>query len=395
MQWSSDSTSVLLHATGDAPRQVHRKNVITGELTVVSADAAGVPGESTSTQEVWSPDGTQVAFTSRSTNWGTPPNEFWSPMNIWVKDVVTGQLRVVTAAPNGLRDSSEISNIRWSPDGSKLLFEGDVREYSMSRGWFVLDLATGQPRKLPISPSTIPSWLPDSRSLTFQTRIAALPERDGGMRFDIINMNVTPITLDTQGAPVDITSFAVSPDGQRVVYGIFVFDPVTPTKSGYRWMVRSFTDAGGTFVNDDPPERLNTFPIWSPDSRRIAYLRSRDAHPADTNGIADVYVADVVDGMSRLISTTAGGSAGGGAAPVRFGLGGAYVYFGLEPVGTIDPGGSARGGTYLAHRTDLSLPPTPVVPEGRPVGLVVVGVVTAGLGWLVRRRQLSAAMAAS
>ena len=111
----------------------------------------------------WSPDGKRLAFNAQESA--------DKPMRIFLIDADGGAVR-----PASTSDSGSQGDPSWSPDSSSLTYGLDVRSARETAYIRIVDLTTGQVRKLQGSEGLFgPRWSPDG------TMIAAL-ERDGQRR---------------------------------------------------------------------------------------------------------------------------------------------------------------------------------------------------------------------
>jgi len=219
---------------------------------------------------VWSPDGTQIAFTS----------DFHTalPSNIYVMNADgTNVVR--------LTDSLNDFDPAWSPDGTQIAFrsnrDGIVSSiYAMNVDGSNLHRITSS---APASDEK-PTWSPDGTVLAFHTNEMgvgihiALIGADGGGRLDF--------------RPDYVLGFdpAWSPDGTLIAYEgfdgtgpqqIYVMNPDSTART--RLTSNTFTD-------------LN--PAWSPDSTMIAFERNISGHThilvmqADGTGETDLTGGD-------------------------------------------------------------------------------------------------------
>jgi Tol biopolymer transport system component len=125
-KFSPDGSKVIFSSsannlvTGDTNfrQDLFVKDLATGAITRVSTDAGGAQGNSTSYAGVFSPDGTRVAFVSDSTNLVPGIIGF---SNIYIKDLATGAITCVVTSAGFQADNSSFE-FSFSPDGTKLVF---------------------------------------------------------------------------------------------------------------------------------------------------------------------------------------------------------------------------------------------------------------------------------
>lgn len=174
--------------------------------------------------------------------------------------------------------STGLGNPRLSPSGKRALFEhrGEI---------FTVPVEHGSWRNLTNSPGVAdrhPVWSPDGRRIAWFSDEGGeyglvVADQDGG--------NPRRIALD------DPTFFFVpawSPDGSRLAF----------TDTDYRVLVLDLESGELTHVDTDRfahPERSMN-PVWSPDSRWIAYSRRLD------NQLRAVFVHDTESGETRQLT---------------------------------------------------------------------------------------------
>ena len=140
-------------------------------------------------QPVWSPDGQWIAFNTAET-------EPLGPV----------EMRVINVDGSGERKVMDISGFAgspaWSPDGTRLAA-------TAADGLFVVDLATGEQRKLAEGQSYTPAWSPDGTQIAF-----TVSEND--------SYSVYVVDADGSGQPrklADGSGASWSPDGKRIAFG--------------------------------------------------------------------------------------------------------------------------------------------------------------------------------
>jgi len=120
---------------------------------LASSSASGVPSNGFSMQGGFSPDGTHLLFWSRSTNISPAATSGFS--ELYLKDLTTGQVSVVSTDANGVEGNNDSVNpnnssqiLMFSPDGTKVVFESAATNLIAAganghQHIFIKDLTTG------------------------------------------------------------------------------------------------------------------------------------------------------------------------------------------------------------------------------------------------------------
>lgn len=175
----------------------------------------------------WSPDGQFIAFARGTSE---------ADEGIYVVEVASGEVRRLTHGPHSRPD--------WSPDGTEIVF---VRVKRRDPGIMVVDVATGARRTLVIDEAYKPQWSPDGEWIAYVTKDLWVIRADG-----------TQVTNLSRRRGFDsIGDFSWSPDGGRIA-----FTPNTPALLIYdvdtRRRERISPELGGI-----------SNPAWAPNGNRI------------------------------------------------------------------------------------------------------------------------------
>ncbi len=212
----------------------------TGPLAV-----PGIPVDQGSANPAWSPDGTQLAYSSRA---GGSTDIYVVNANDALNAQGTTPVRIT-------RDPAAAIDPAWSPDGRRIAFT------SLRSGVadiYVVDIASGALQRLTTDPGPDEQadWSPDGTQIAFQSRRAGSEDI---WLMSSSGANQRPLTSaageesDPEFKPDDGSQIAFSAGpagGDRQIYAV-------ATSGG---ALRQLTSLPGR----------NTFPAWSPDAKQIA-----------------------------------------------------------------------------------------------------------------------------
>ena len=240
---SADGSKVLFYSyvstfvAGDSNNttDVFIKDFTTGAITRVSNNTAGVAGNSASFEPVFSPDGSKVAFTSFASDLVASDSNGVTG-DIFVKDLASGQITLVSTAANGGNNFS--SEPVFSPDGSKIAFFSAASnlvpgDSNGAGDAFVKDLVTGAITRVSTSAAGLqgngssfnPVFSPDGSKIAFFSDATNLVTGDSNGATDVFVKDlgtgaITRVSTNAGGAQGNGSSQSVafSPDGNKVVF---------------------------------------------------------------------------------------------------------------------------------------------------------------------------------
>jgi Tol biopolymer transport system component len=306
-------------ASPDGERIAFRSNRDGGGIFVMGRTGEGVrrvtpTGVSVAFNPVWSPDGTEIAYTTENVQL-TPMNGEGSS-GLWVVNVNTGQQRKL--------EVGDAMQAAWSPHGQRIAFVsrrqlGGAPPSASGGGWMkILTVPAGGGPPVPATTGKAtdwsPVWAPDGKHIYF------VSDRGG-------SMNLWRVAIDEpsgqpRGEPEPIITPApflahpsVTADGRRIAYTAvsqtqniqrLTLDPATLAVKGEpSWVTTGSrlwanpdptpNDEWVVFYSRDQPEgdvyvcrpdgtglrqltsgaAIDRVPRWSPDGRWVAFFSER------------------------------------------------------------------------------------------------------------------------
>ena len=298
-------------------------------ITRVSTDAAGTQGNGTSSGAAISPDGSKIAFSSTASNLvpGTPHGGSY----LFLKDLTTGAITLVTADGLGIQFNLHGFSPMFSPDGSKIAFittGGDL---------FIKDLTTSATTLIVDAASiTGAVFSPDGSKVAYASTNAYQGHNtfSGYAIFlkDLISGTVTSVAGPGQ-ADFGSTSPTFSPDGSKIAFQSDVRLVVGDTFGSQDVFVRDLTTGVLTRVSVDaagvPGNNSSSGPKFSLDGSSIAFTSSASNLVAgDTNGASDIFIKDLATGtVTRVSVDGAGAQLNGGSGFSAFSSDGSKIGF--------------------------------------------------------------------
>jgi VCBS repeat-containing protein len=340
--FSPDGTHVLFYsnATNLVPgatngqQQVYLKDLTSGAVQLVSADVNGkeasgmsaIPNNSVQVR-MFSPDGAKVVFESNATN--LVPGGTDGTMEIFVKDLTSGAVTLVSADVNGNQGDFGSTDFSFSPDGTKVVFDSTADNLmpggSHGQQIFLKDLTTQAVTLVSADGngnmanglSGWPVFSPDGNAVAFFSSSSNLvPGETGGQQIfmkDLVTQAVTVVSADANGNMGDGQSrYAMfSPDGGKVAFnsmstnfvaGATTVDQVYVKDLATGAITRVSADATGAVANSS-----SQVAVFSADGAKIAFESAATNLVAGTSN-EQVFVKDLLTGAVMPALTDASGA---------------------------------------------------------------------------------------
>jgi Tol biopolymer transport system component len=286
-----DTGSSNLHPDDEfGDLDIYVKDLISAELILASTAADGTKGNGYSVRPSISADGTKVVFDSTATN--LDPADGDTNFDVYVKDLVTGAVDLVSMTVGGVKGNEASFGAAISPDGTRVAFNSQAANLDPAdpdgfTDVYVKDLITG---KLLLASTS------DQGATGNDASFGPKLSRDGAV--------VAFMSRATNLDPADAHPYE----------DVYVKD----LETGDLNLVSTADD--GTKGNG-----LSFLGSISADGRVVAFdSLSTNLHSADTDSFDDVFLKDVVTGALMLVSVTAEGVKGNdhsGAASLSAGAG--------------------------------------------------------------------------
>jgi len=197
----------------------------------------------------------------------------------------------------------------WSPDGSRVAFSSD-RDGDV--GLFLMGDDGSNPTWVASSGFlTYPTWSPDGKKIAFTSSLEDYSEI---YVIDADGTDLTRLTYQLEGTPVDNAMPAWSPDGTKIAFSTFSGGECNDDI----WVMNSDgsnrVNLTGRFVGEqecfaidyDAPEDYE--PAWSPDGTKIAFGSDRNGeqeiYVMNADGTNPVQLSQADDGDGEHISPT-------------------------------------------------------------------------------------------
>ena len=306
--------------------QIYRKDTVTGEVSIVSVNAAGQEAaNNASFNPRISSDGRFVVFESRATN--LDPNVATGGITqIYIKDMLDGSVEIASSDVNDAPDNSAntAANARVSTDGRFVVFE---------------------------------SADPDLSPITGINGITQIYLKDlGDGSVEMISQTGFGLAGDNNSRNPDMT-----PDGSHVVFESTA-NNLTDSGSLSQIMIRSNTVPANLWklcVNSADQDATNDCynPSISDDGQLVTFELNQDGFDvSDNNGATDIYLRPTSSGAPILVSRNSLGtnSPNGNSTDASISGNGEFIVFRSTATNILpSPGTNSSGHIYVRDATTL------------------------------------------
>jgi hypothetical protein len=303
-------------------------------------------------------DGRSVVFVSSATNLVAGTDSNGAFRDVYLRDVVQGTTTRISADANGVQGNGDSTSIAVNPTGATSLIVFSSTSDNLAPG----DSLTFEQvyLKNPVSGAIVPvsvtaggeygdgdSYSPvisgNGQFVAFITFASNLFDDDTFFEADVAVKNLatgafTLVSADAAGAQVggNISGVSISDDGRYVAFASDADGLVTGDANGkLDVFVKDLLTGTLTLVSKDALGAVgngnSTDPVLSGDGQFLAFVSdSTNLVTGDTNGVADVFRADLSGGLVRVNTLPDGTQAAGLSGTVSISQGGRYVAFASE-----------------------------------------------------------------
>jgi Tol biopolymer transport system component len=267
-------------------RQIFWRDRSTGETRLISRSTSGEEANGNCHAPAISADGNSVAFESYATNLSANDNN--GARDIFVWNLSTGKVQLVSKNPSGSSGNSESMEPSVSGDGSRIAFTSNASDIvTASNGGvnvFLYDAASGITQLI---------------SKDYESGKGA-----GG--------SVPSISEDGSRIAFCSFSYKLVKNDNNNLWDIFLWD------DGATGLKRiSLTAMGGERNQGTESSSRIVAPAISGNGRMIAYATTAtNVVPGDNNAMQDVFLYNIETGETKRVSTDKDGAEGNGDSPV-------------------------------------------------------------------------------
>ncbi len=322
--------------TPNGKADVFVKDLRTGQVTLVSADAQGNQGNSDSNSSLSSISGTgrYVAFDSFATN--LVPDDTNAALDVFVKDLRTGQVTLASADAQGNQGNASSVGTSISRDGRAVAFTSFATNLlpdgTKGEQVFVKDLRTGQVTLASANAdgtegndsfggsSFAASLSADGHAVAFTSSASNLVPDDTNGSSDVFvkDLDTGQVTLasanadGTEGNYSSVSgSASLSGNGRFVAFSSYATNLLPDGTKGEQVFVKDLSTGQVTLASADAGgnagDRISINPAISPNGRYVSFTSNASNLVAgDTSSVENIFVKDLWSGeVKQLTDNTA------------------------------------------------------------------------------------------
>ncbi len=301
----------------------------------VSVDSNGTQANNASAAFSLSPDGRFVVFSSSASN--LVPGDTNGKADIFVRDLLTGATSLVSVSPNGTQGNQSCDHPSTSADGRFVVFDslatnllpGDTNN---ATDIFVRDRQSGTTTRVSVASSGAqgnnnsfePTITADGRYVVFDSVASNLVLGDTNGKADVFVRDLTlgttrRVSVSSSEVQADESSWAptISADGRFVAFysyarNLVPGDTVLSADIFVRDLVSGATTRASVDPNGAQANNISTSPpSLSADGHFVVFTSTATNLVAgDTNNVEDVFVRDLLSGITTRVSVDSNGVQG-------------------------------------------------------------------------------------
>ena len=233
----------------------------------------------------WSPDGTKIVYYS-------PDAGDWGGLATMTASG-TPRTECPCSGFNEHFEGAGIDRPTWSPDGFRIAFAVTYQITDQTSWTVAIGVPGGNIQ------SQVDAFIPGQISWSANNKIwwTALNEEDGGGDdIRVWPVGVSGPTTELAMSNASGAGLSVSPDGSRVAFGRDEWGTLHPREKA---IYRMQADGTGVVRLSGPAPASDSFPAWSPDGTKIAFVSNRDGNP-------ELYVMNADGSNQTRITNTPG-----------------------------------------------------------------------------------------
>ena len=233
----------LVAGDSNSSTDIFLKDLASGSVTRVSTDAFGQQLNNGSSSPAVSYSGRYLTFSSDATNVVSGAVDSNAKIDVFRKDLDTGEVSLVSVSAAGVQGNANTTTSppSVSADGRYVAFASSATNLGPACPTtcvYLKDMQSGAVTL--VGPGTWPVMTPDARYVAYSTDTAMVPEDTNGVqdyyRYERASNTTTRVSVDAAGAQVSMTSInqgpALSNDGRYVVFAAPAAAALAPGASG-------------------------------------------------------------------------------------------------------------------------------------------------------------------